>query len=134
MHNTKRKFRKFSAKYIEMLRAGATHENYENDKGKEEEVSYDVCHLVCSDTDKEGIHRPVLDFDFQCRLVPSTTKGHFHLYIDKDVEWENYVELLKAMQKCGLLEEGFVGASIDRKYSSVRRIGLKKGDIVKGVL
>lgn len=65
-------------------------------------------------------HRPVLDLDFPAALIPSTTKGHFHLFLDKELEWDKYEALLKAMAAAGLLEQGYVDASIRRKRTTVR--------------
>lgn len=50
------------------------------------------------------LHRPVLDIDLPVKVVPSTTEGHFHLYIDKEMPWSDYVELLEVMAKVGILE------------------------------
>lgn len=65
-------------------------------------------------------HRPVLDLDFPAALIPSTTKGHFHLFLDKELEWDKYEALLKAMAAAGLLEQGYVDSSIQRKRTTVR--------------
>ena len=64
--------------------------------------------LIGSQTDKAGIHLPLFDFDFQCDLVPSKTKGHFHLYTEKEVDWNKYKKVLEAMAEAGLLEKGWV--------------------------
>lgn len=77
---------------------------------------------VVSSLGLDGSHYPVLDLDFPCELRPSETPGHFHLYIDTAVEWEKYVVVLEAMGAAGLLEPGYVTASIDRgaTYAAVR--------------
>ncbi len=51
-------------------------------------------------------HAPTLDFDFPCRLVPSSTPGHFHFYIDKAITEERYFELLETLHRVGLLQLG----------------------------
>jgi len=71
-------------------------------------------------------HRPLLDIDFPAALVPSTTPGHFHLYLDKELSWDKYEDLLKALGKAGILESGYVAASIARGYTSVRLPWVKK--------
>lgn len=75
--------------------------------------------LVCSDVG-EGMHAPVIDIDFPCRLVPSATPGHFHLYIDKPVEWERYKTMLEAMASAGIVQWQWVDTTRERGYSSVR--------------
>lgn len=74
----------------------------------------------------EEYHLPVFDFDFECALVPSSTKGHYHLYLEKPVPWRHYRRLLKSMEKAGLLQKGWVKASLKRKFTSVRPPWVKK--------
>lgn len=71
-------------------------------------------------------HKVVLDIDLPAKLVPSTTADHFHLYIDKELEWDVYVELLHALAKAGLVEDGYVGASVDRGHTAARLPWVKK--------
>ena len=74
----------------------------------------------------DGFHAPVLDIDFGAQLIPSSTPGHFHLYVDKAMTWRNYRRLLKALGNAGVLEPGYVRASIRRGHSAVRKPGLLK--------
>lgn len=71
-------------------------------------------------------HMPVIDIDVKAFLIPSTTLGHSHLYIDHEVEWEDYIAMLKAMAKCGIVEPGYVSASEARGYTAVRLPWIKK--------
>lgn len=73
-----------------------------------------------------GVHAPVIDLDFPCELIPSTTEGHFHLVMDRYVPWEAYKKLLAALADAGLVEEGYVRASIARGYSTARLPWVKK--------
>lgn len=68
----------------------------------------------------ENVHRPVLDIDFPVKLVPSSTEGHFHLYLDKEMPWSTYKNLLNALAAAGIIEKGYAAASIARGYSTVR--------------
>jgi hypothetical protein len=72
------------------------------------------------------LHAPVLDLDFPCRLVESTTPGHFHLYLDRCVTWERYVQLLDALHDAGLIEDGFHKMSLHRGATFVRKPGVRK--------
>jgi hypothetical protein len=72
------------------------------------------------------LHAPVLDIDFGAQLIPSSTPGHFHLYFEKAMTWDNYCGLLKALGDVGILEAGYVKASLRRGYSSVRKPGVYK--------
>lgn len=86
-----------------------------------EQAPPDEAELVCSDLHGEGgRHKPVLDLDFPCELVPSATPGHFHLYMDKEVAWEDYLKVLKAMAGAGLIEWGYLNATEERGFGSLR--------------
>ena len=63
----------------------------------------------------DGLHYPVLDIDFPCHVRPSETPGHFHLFIDKGLEWEQYADLLEALAVAGIIEPGYANSSIERK-------------------
>lgn len=75
----------------------------------------------------EGLlHKPLLDLDMAAKLIPSSTEGHFHLYIDKPMTWDNYIKLLDVMAEVGILEQGFVDASKYRKATFLRLPHVKK--------
>lgn len=77
--------------------------------------------LIGSLVPTTGKHKPVLDLDFACRLLPSKTEGHYHLYLDGiDLEWDEYVEVLTVLAKVGILEQGYVNASVERGMTRVR--------------
>jgi hypothetical protein len=72
-------------------------------------------------------HSPVLDIDFPARLVPSTTEGHFHLYLDGiTMEWKRYERLLAALAEAGIIEQGYYEASVRRKMTCVRLPHVRK--------
>lgn len=78
---------------------------------------------LCTD----GRHRPALDIDVPCELIPSSTEGHHHLYFPTvALSWKQYQKLLKVLGECGIVEEGYVKASIDRGQSFLRAPGVKK--------
>lgn len=68
----------------------------------------------------EWKHAPVLDLDFPAVLIPSSTPGHFHLYLDKPMEWSKYETLLHALADAGVIERGYANASIARRATFVR--------------
>lgn len=73
-----------------------------------------------------GFHAPVIDLDVPHKLVPSTTEGHSHLYIDVPMGWEQYSKLLRVLAECGIIEQGYCDASLARHASYVRKPGHKK--------
>lgn len=74
------------------------------------------------------LHRPVLDIDIPIKVVPSSTPGHFHLFIDHFMEWKDYEKLLWALAAAGIIEEGYVHASVRRGHTSVRLPHVRKPD------
>lgn len=93
-------------------------------------VSENGANLITSLSDDGTGHYPVLDLDINCGLVPSSGPNKWHFYIDKKMPWEDYVKLLKVMAEVGILEQGFVDASINRGYSAVRKPGVLKKDSI----
>lgn len=75
-------------------------------------------------------HAVVLDIDHPAWLIPSTTPGHYHLYIDvpggiADQAWRR---LLDALAYCNIIEPGYAKASKARGFTSVRLPWVQKGD------
>lgn len=60
-------------------------------------------------------------------LAPSSTEGHSHLYMEKPLEWLPYVEMLEVMVACSIVEPGYLGASMARSATNLRRPGYFKG-------
>lgn len=67
-----------------------------------------------------GKHAPALDIDFEARLVPSKTDGHYHLYLDKEMPWWKYRILLKVLAWVGIIEQGYYRASVQRHMTFLR--------------
>jgi len=73
-----------------------------------------------------GRHKVVLDIDLPAKLVPSTTPGHFHLYIDQEVDWPTYSKLLSALAEAGIVEKPYASVSQARGYTAARLPWVKK--------
>ncbi len=80
-----------------------------------------------------GKHAPVIDIDVPMYVVPSSKLGHGHLYIDKEITWAQYTRILKALASAGIVEEGYLEASMERGFTAVRPIGVTKQGAPKGV-
>ncbi|WGM21837.1 hypothetical protein QEH68_06595 [Paenarthrobacter sp. OM7] len=76
--------------------------------------------------DTVPLHRPVFDVDFPVSAIPSSTPGHFHLYLDKELTWLQYRRLLEALNFAGIIEGGYLQASVARGFTSVRMPSVKK--------
>jgi len=104
----------------------------EGDEGREVVTELSEANVVSSIVPRpsemsERTHRPVLDLDIPAFLVPSSTPGHSHLYIDHDVPDDVFWRLCDALAEAGILQEGYVSASKSRGYTSVRLPWIKKG-------
>jgi hypothetical protein len=75
--------------------------------------------LVSSLTNR-GTHRPVIDIDGGCEVRPSKTPGHFHLYIDKEMTFDDYSQLLYYLVRAGIVEPNYYSAVRDAEQSYVR--------------
>jgi len=65
-------------------------------------------------------HILALDIDMPVALVPSTTEGHYHLYIDHEMSTETYLDLVDALAKAGIVEDGYAHMARIRKMTRVR--------------
>ncbi len=72
-------------------------------------------------------HKVVIDLDLPAQLIPSSTPGHFHLIIDKEMSWGEYTGLLLELARVGIVERGFVSASVSRGHTAVRLPWVPKG-------
>lgn len=67
-----------------------------------------------------GKHIVAIDIDHPCELVPSRTKGHYHLYIDVEMEWEKLKNLLWSMSAAGIVEPGYASACTAQGFTVLR--------------
>jgi len=87
----------------------------------------DDANIITSMVERNVLHhKVVLDIDLPAVLLPSSTPGHFHLFIDHEIEAKTYWKLLRVMAKAGLIEEGYAEASINQGRSGVRLPWIKK--------
>lgn len=75
----------------------------------------------------DGMHKVALDIDMEVVVIPSTTPGHYHLYIDKVMPWAKYQKLLIALADAGIIEQGYLDVSVRRKATHLRAPWYKKG-------
>ena len=81
--------------------------------------------LVCSEI-AEDQHYVLLDLDVPHAYSPSSTVGHGHLYIDKVLPFEDYLEILQVLSKHGIIEAGFYEWTKRRGYAALRPPGISK--------
>lgn len=98
--------------------------------GDMNEVPPDAANLVSSylfDVNGVRMHRPVLDLDIHSVLLNSTTPGHGHLFIDKIIPEETYFELLRVLNKAGIIQDGIIKQQVEGdKMTCARLPGIVK--------
>lgn len=106
--------------------AVANFANYEDERSLTTDIeAANVITSVVAGTDGK-MHNVVIDLDLPATLLPSSTLGHFHLFIDKPMTWPVYASLLEALSAAGLVEHGYVVASLTRQHTAVRLPWIKK--------
>lgn len=95
-------------------------------EGREVVTNLGAANAVTSLNSENLTHKPVLDIDLPVKLIPSSTGGHFHLYIDKEMSWGKYLLLLNALVEVGIVEQGYVDAASRRGYTAVRLPWIEK--------
>lgn len=76
--------------------------------------------VVTSQIEGTKYHSFMVDVDIPARLIPSTTPGCSHLYIDTPMTWRQYRRALRALAAAGVVEEGFYKASKRRGATHLR--------------
>ena len=85
--------------------------------------------ITSRDSELSGRHRLVLDIDYSARLIPSTTDGRFHLYLDGlTISDEQFAILLPILAECNIISSAYAAHSLRRGYSSVRLPWVKKDE------
>lgn len=58
---------------------------------------------------QSGGHSPILDLDFEAKLIPSSTPGRYHLYLDGvEMTDSEYQMLIECLVRVGVLEKGIL--------------------------
>lgn len=85
--------------------------------------------MLDTQSGESALHFPVFDIDIPAFLVPSSTEGNTHLYLDVQIADEQYWRLCEVLVECGILQPGYVSACKARGYTSVRLPWVKKSEV-----
>lgn len=72
-----------------------------------------------------------LDFAVPVRLLPSSSRKHFHLYVDAEVAWDEYRGLIEDLCDAGLLGPDWVKLALRLEMTTLIRPGLTKKRIAR---
>lgn len=100
------------------------------EKQTEEDAGLYEANIISSEV-AQGLHIPIIDLDMDAALLPSSTMGHHHLYIDKVLTFEQLIKLLEVMHEVGIVQEGVLKGAKARKYAALRLPHIHKGDEYK---
>lgn len=81
---------------------------------------------VASSLLTNGRHAPCIDLDIEAVLLPSSSEGHSHLYINHELTWKQYKRLLKVMRDVGLVQDGFYRSALRRGCTLLRLPHVRK--------
>jgi hypothetical protein len=73
-----------------------------------------------------GNHLPLIDLDFPHQYLPSSTPGHGHLYLDREISWFRWVVLMIGLYSGGVVEKGYFWWSLRRGQNYLRKPGVLK--------
>ena len=88
-------------------------------------VPLDEANLVAS-LRGDGLHSPAFDIDSPVHVIPSSTPGHHHLYLERPITWRTYRRLLRALHRAGYVESGVYWRSLDRGATFLRLPWIRK--------
>lgn len=79
-------------------------------------------------TDQHGLERHALliDLDVPAYLIPSSTEGHSHLYVDVSMNKAAYFRVLDALADAGIIERGYSDVSQRKGATFLRLPWVKK--------
>lgn len=96
------------------------------------DVRLDEANLITSSIPSSGNHHTFMaDIDMHCAVVPSSTPGHFHLYIDKVLTFEQYMRALSILAEVGIVQHGYAESCRIRGYGCLRLPWVNKEDELK---
>lgn len=98
------------------------HENINSDTDDLEKAN-----LISSKVKGTTRHRPILDIDFPASLIPSSTEGHSHLYLDKELTEDEMGKLVTTLWEVGIIADGNLNQWHRSKRLFLRLPWVKKG-------
>ena len=87
--------------------------------------------LMSSQIKGSTSHYLILDIDHPAWLVPSSTPGHSHLFIDKKVKSEAFKDIIESLHSGGLLADGNMRQLYAYGSQFLRLPGVKKSKSIK---
>lgn len=77
-------------------------------------------------SEEDPRHALLLDLDVPAWLVPSSTPGHSHFYVDVRIPQPKFFALLDALADAGVIQHGYANSSKHRGGTALRLPWVKK--------
>lgn len=77
----------------------------------------------------KAYHYPLLDIDFPVERIPSSHEGHYHLYFNKLLTWEDYHKVLTVLAEVGIIQQGVLKAAEISEETCLRLPWIKKPEL-----
>ena len=97
---------------------------------EEQVIAQADANLITSRYEGEGIetHALLLDLDVEHIYVPSSTKGHGHLYVNLKLSRWDWERVMRELAAVGVIGAGYHEHALRRGYASLRPPWIKKSD------
>lgn len=86
-----------------------------------------------TNAEDDSVHLVLIDLDFESALIPSTTPGRYHLYVDKKMSKEKYSDFVKMLKEFGVVAQGNLNQIEKTGRTYLRMPWVRKGfSILRG--
>jgi hypothetical protein len=90
--------------------------------------SPDAANLISSKMKGSSKHKVILDLDFEAALLPSSTPGHHHLYLNKELTHDQMEQLLFTLHDVGIIAGGNMNQWMKFKAQFLRLPWIRKSE------
>lgn len=77
---------------------------------------------------KNRVKLPTLPLNVLAQAYPSSTTGHFHLFLEKEMPWDDYKNLLIALRDADVIGQDFAAMCLEWRVSFLLKPEYKKSD------
>lgn len=115
---------------VEWIRDTSSDDDDVMGDGREPAFRLAGAEVVCSKMERNtsgDYHLIMLDIDHETAVTPSSTSGHYHLWINHSLDRDDWEKFIKVCAEIGLIEEGYAAASLRRDGTYLRLPWIRKG-------
>lgn len=102
---------------------------YPEDRDHIPTENLDEANVISSKVKGTTRHKVIIDLDFDAALLPSSTPGHHHLYLDKELTAPQMEQLIYCLYEVGIIAQGNINQWHRFKALFLRLPWIKKTDL-----